>query len=444
MLAGIATLLLLFSCKKDELPPEQALDSTWNIIQTRIWDQNCVICHTAGNTFARQSDLVLDADVAYSQLVGRKPHNQAALNDGLLLVGTQGLESLYTSFLWEKINVEDQEHFYEDHPEYGELMPLSGRPLTNGELAFIRKWIIEGAPEKGMVADPALLEDSSRYEAPPTAFEPLEIPASGYQLHLGPFEVAPHYEREFFYYQPLHNAQAAYVNRVQIRMRPGSHHFILYDFLPGANLPPQESFRDLRNLNGEYLLSTIVTLEDQRFVFGTQWREMDYQFPPGVALKVRANSGFDLNAHYVNRSDTARVGEVFTNLHTIPASEVQHVAKNLFLSHEDFRLPPGKSTTVERVFRFNERRHIFLLTSHAHEHMTAFRIYISGGPRNGELVFFANDWEHPPLLQFDPPLTIEAGQGLKAVATYYNDTPNTLEYGLLSEDEMMIIFGAYY
>lgn len=436
---------LAFSCKKDTLPtPTQTPQSSWEVIQTRIWDTECVVCHTTGSTFARQSDLVLDADVAYEQLIDREPNNEAARKDGLLLVGKKGLESLYTSFLWEKINAPDQEHFYDDHPGYGDQMPLSGRSLTNGQLEYIRKWIINGAPETGFVADIELLNDTSRFVAPATAFVPLDPPANGYQLHVGPFEVAPNYEREFYYYEPLDNAEAVYINRVQISMRKGSHHFILYDFKEDAFLPQPNTMRDLRNLQNQYIFTTIASLTDQRFVFGTQWREMDYQFPPGVALEIKANSGFDMNSHYVNRTNQPKTGEVYTNLHTIDKNQVQHIAKNLFLSYEDFNLPAGKVTTIEETFIFNRKRHIFMLTSHAHEHMTEFRIYIAGGSRDGELVFFANDWEHPPLLKLENPLVIEAGNGLKAVATYNNNTSRDLQYGLLSQDEMMIIFGAYY
>ena len=68
------------------------------------------------------------------------------------------------SFLWEKINVPDEEHFHSEHPFYGELMPLGAPYLTNGELSFIEKWILEGAPEEGIVADPGLLADNSVYE----------------------------------------------------------------------------------------------------------------------------------------------------------------------------------------------------------------------------------------------------------------------------------------
>ena len=59
-------------------------------------------------------------------------------------------------------------------------------------------------------------------------------------------------------------------------------------------------------------------------------------------------------------------------------------------------------------------------------------------------MYIAYDWEHPPILELDPPLTLEPGQGLRLEATYDNNTTRTLRFGLLSVDEMMILFGAYY
>ena len=76
--------------------------------------------------------------------------------------------------------------------------------------------------------------------------------------------------------------------------------------------------------------------------------------------------------------------------------------------------------------------------------MTGFSVYISGGPRNGELVYIVYDWQHPHILELHPPLVLEPGQGLRLEATYNNCTDRTLHFGLLSVDEMMILLGAYY
>jgi len=161
--------------------------STWKIIQQDILDQSCIGCHSVGTSFADQSTLILTADVAYTQLTDHDPHNQAARDDGLELVGTEGLSSLYKSYLWEKINAPDKDHFYSEHPFYGAIMPLGLDFLTNGQLEFIRQWIVAGAPDSGVVADSTILLDTVRYED--FLFEPLALPESGVQYHIEPFEV---------------------------------------------------------------------------------------------------------------------------------------------------------------------------------------------------------------------------------------------------------------
>ena len=171
---------------------------------------------------------------------------------------------------------------------------------------------------------------------------------------------------------------------------------------------------------------------------------MNYHLPPEVALRLQANIGLDLNLHYVNRTDEIMQGEIYTNLHFVEPKDVVHEAKTLNLGKFDIELPPHQVTTLTKVFTFWETRYIFQLFSHAHEHMTEFRVAIDGGPRNGDLVYITYDWEHPPILELDPPLVIEEGQGLKLITTYNNWTDRTLNFGLRSDDEMMILFGGYY
>ena len=450
ILIGSMTCLFASACSDssnslEPEPQEPEVTSTWDVIQTVILDKNCVECHVAGASFATQSDLVLTSNIAYSQLVNRTPNNPTARADGLTLVGTEGLASVGKSFLWEKINAPNQAHYFDDHPGYGALMPLGKPPLTNGELEFVLQWILAGAPSSGNVVDLGLLDDTERYEAP--EFEPLPVPTSGLQFHLGPWDVAPNFEREFFYYEPLNNDQPLFVNRVDMAMRPGSHHLILYDLsdnIPEILVPEPQVFREIRDANGNYIPSTLMITSHLNFVTGTQWPRMTYHYPPGVAMRIPADAGFDINAHYVNRSSEIIQGEIYANLHTVDSSQVEHVAERLFMNNVDINLPPNATTTLNKTFVVDKKVQIFQLFSHAHEHMTEFRVFIDGGPRDGELVYIAYDWEHPPILELNPTLTLEAGQGLRLQATYNNDTNSTINFGFLSSDEMMILFGAYY
>ncbi|MCZ6767178.1 MAG: hypothetical protein O7D32_09640, partial [bacterium] len=351
--SALCLVLIYFAgCSEDTVEPELPLDtgpqetSTWEVIQNRILNEACVGCHISGSSFARQSDLVLTSDVAYSQLIERVPNNQAARGDGMLLVGTGGLASLAKSFLWEKINAPNQEHFFADHPQYGGMMPLGLPSLTNGELAYLKQWIIAGAPADNHVVDRELLKDTSRYEPP--EFLPMDPPESGYQLSVGPFTVAPNYERELFYYVPLGNTEDVFVQRTEIRMRSGSHHFILYRFgddTPLDMIPDPNVIRDIRDPSGEYIVDNLLATQYHRFLLGTQWPLVNYTFPTGVAMRLPADSGLDLNSHFVNRSNTPFDGEVVVNLHTVPLEQVQRVAEPLFLNHNTFELPPKQVTT---------------------------------------------------------------------------------------------------
>ena len=441
--------ILFISCEED---PAKSNDEslsmgrdTWKIIQEDIFATNCVECHTVGTSFANQSNLLLTAEVAYDQLINHPVNNQSAKDNDLERLGTEGLSSLYKSFLWEKINAPDKEHFYSEHPHYGSLMPLGMPYLTNGQLEFIRQWIVAGAPETGIVADSSLLGDTTRFIE--IEFVPLTPPENGMQVHLGPFEVQPQYEREFLNFVTIDTLDEVYIKQVEVTMRPGSHHFILYsfeDFMPSILYPDPGVYRDYRDANGNYIINNLAVTYYHVFFAGTQWPYMNYHFPPGVALKVDINDGLDQNSHYINRTDEVLIGEVYTNIYFADPSEVEHEAHILSINNSNFELPPQETTTLEHTITVGERIHIFQLFSHAHEHMLEFAVEIVGGDRDGELIYFAYDWEHPPILDLDPPITLEAGEGLKLIATYYNWTNETLTFGLLSVDEMMILFGYFY
>ena len=156
---------------------------TWDIIRDDIIVPRCASCHTAGSFYAQQSGLVLSADIAYQEIINTIPTNSSAAEDGLVQISNEGgLLAIQQSYLWEKINIRDEEHYLSDHPYYGEFMPLGGPFLANGQLAFIEEWILAGAPQTGVVVDPILLTDTTIYTSP--EFEILEVPENGLQLHM--------------------------------------------------------------------------------------------------------------------------------------------------------------------------------------------------------------------------------------------------------------------
>jgi hypothetical protein len=413
-------------------------------LQTSVFNRSCAVsgCHVSGAT-APAGNLVLTAGQSYQNLINAIPTNLNARRDGVRRVVPFKSDS---SLLYQKIIVAGGAH----NGEYGNIMPLGNQPLTVGQLEFIRRWIDAGAPKTGEVVEAELLDNQTPQISPD--FTPLAPPpaGTGVQLRVDAFDVTPNFERELFVYRGLGNAQPIYVNRIETSMRALSHHFVLYAFDPSPNFPcntgaPEANkIRDIRNADGTPNIGNMLPMACHVFVGGSMNQRGDYIFPPGVALELPAQMGIDVNVHYVNRTASRITGEAYANLYTIAKAQVQRTARTLNWGNTNISLAPFQRRTLEKTFTVSQPTTIFALTSHMHALGEKFQIEIVGGARNGEVVYESTDWEHPAMLSLTTPIVLQAGQGLKSIITWNNTTSRTVTFGLLSTDEMGIVFGYYY
>lgn len=436
--ALLLSLAVLAACSE---PGDPSLDpaSSFAQLQRHVFDPQCVSCHAQNGSAFAQSGLSLESGVAYQQLVGAQPKNDAARADGLQRVKPF---SAPQSLLYHKLQWNPAHHV--GHA-YGSPMPLGGGSLSAGQIDFVARWIAAGAPREGVVADSSLLLDTK--PAYVETFQPLARPAQGFQLHVDPFEVAPSFEREIFVYRKVGNASVVYVNRVETSMRPNSHHLLVQTFqagTPGPAIPVFDQVRDIRAADNTLIVQNMIPMAYHVFFSGAGTQLEDHVFPAGVALKLPANAALDLNTHFVNRTASPIVGEAFINLYTVDASKVERVASTLELGNEDLSLPPGRRTVVRKTFTFAAATSIVMLTSHFHEHGEQFVIKLAGGPRDGQVVYTSTDWSHPVITWFAQPLVLQRGEGLTSEATYNNTTSRTLTFGLTTQDEMDIVFGYAY
>ena len=269
-------------------------------------------------------------------------------------------------------------------------------------------------------------------------------PGTGFQVTTGKFDVSSNFEREIFIYRDLGNPAPMYVNHIHTKMRPNSHHLVIYTFdtsTPQTILPPFNTIRDLRNPDGSYNYQTESLMGYHDLIGGSMIEEDDYHFPAGVAVLLPAHAGIDLNSHFVNYSGSAIEGEAYANLYTVDPASVQYQAQTLLLPKTDFTLPPHQQTVVTfaQLNNYPVKAKIFMLTSHYHSHGQKFQIQITGGARNGETIYESTDWSHPLEKIFDPPIVLNQGEGIKSIVTYFNNTDATINYGLKSTDEMDVI-----
>lgn len=136
----------------DSCVPTSLFDSTFDRIQTQVFNQSCALsgCHDSQTT---QAGLLLEVGASLGSLVNVVPTNGAAQAAGWLRVaqtvppdmnGENGVGDADTSLLFNKVNGSLQ-------PGMGSQMPL-GQPKLNALLIeIIRLWIEAGAPEVGWV-----------------------------------------------------------------------------------------------------------------------------------------------------------------------------------------------------------------------------------------------------------------------------------------------------
>ena len=437
-------------------------NSTYHDIQDDIFDKSCAnsACHAAPSN---AGNLNLTYGLSYQDLVGRVPQNFAAASAGMKLVDPGNPEN---SFLLTKL-------IGPTVPAQGSRMPLGGGPLHNGKIDAIRTWIAAGAPQEGRLAGVGAL---GVLRDPLETFEPLPapLPGAGYQIRVPPFNIEPGTEREIFYATQITDESGQppqggiFVNKYEIAYPTGSHHFIIYRLTeqgledgilnlgvtPGIGVDPQDSFRELEPLNPQALGNFGV---HRVWIGGTQTGEKTtFEFPKGVALRLAGDTIYDLNAHFVNLLGTETlIGEAYVNLYTVPPEEVEYEAIEIFASVKlgDINIPPGEIRVVKRDLPVRdelERRglhpntvlNVVMLTSHMHRHGELFEI---NQLSTGTLLHRSIAYDNAPITVFDPPLALDADDGLSFACTHNNyDRDVPITFGFTSEDEMCIMFGYYY
>ncbi|MEZ0484113.1 monooxygenase [Fibrella aquatica] len=440
----LAASVLFGSCQPadNEAAPD-SVASDFGLIQTKILTPSCATagCHASeADPSFKQHGLVLAASVAYQNMVGIDPKNTNSKADGHQRVKPFVAQQ---SLLYHKLYTDATHH---NSKNYGNPMPLGMEALSVGQIEFVRRWIDGGAKASGQLIDPSLLDDKTPSTAPNSAFTPPTAPAAGqgFQLAVEAFDVASNFERELFVRRAVGNSTDIYVNRFTVSMRPGSHHFIAYDFNNKSLAPPLNQVRDLRNVDGTLNLLTALQMSNHTYLMGSPNASFEFKFPEGAALLIPANASVDLNVHYVNKSQALIKGESYINLYTTPQSSVTKVVKTLNMSNTNLAIPAKSRVTLNKTFTMSKPSLILSLTSHMHKMGEKFVIKIKGGPRDGEVVYTTTDWEHPDVINFATPIQLAKGEGLTSEITYNNTSAKAIQFGLTSDDEMGIIFGYYY
>ena len=422
---------------------------------TSLFQANCTVgCHNSSDNSGNLNLTGTDQEI-YNRLVNVDPTNPAAQAAGYKRIKPGHPNQSYmvrkcNNNLYQSANLPDL--------SFGTPMPNYPQPaLANEQIELIRQWVYEGAPLTGSPVNTALINSyyqeggiNSIPEPPPVPTEP-----GSFQLHIGKIFLAPQSEKEYFIKYDLGLTEDIYVNRIEMIMADQSHHLIIYKFLPGQDEFFEEGLRLQNPTTGEGSSGNSATLVNA-------WQiSYDTNLPEGTAYLWEAGDVLDMNYHFRNYDlDSILAIEAYINIYTDQSAEEPEIMYSDLLTNLSIYIPNDNENHVFSKADFDLSAQNFInvwqLTSHTHKYGTDFDIFkrnedgsegekIYEGWFNTDYTFNQGyyDFAHPPIRQFEPQIEVNPRLGLIQKATYRNNGPNAVFFGLTTNDEMMVYYLQY-
>jgi hypothetical protein len=271
-------------------------------------------------------------------------------------------------------------------------------------------------------------------------------PEHGKQISFGPFNVAAGGEVQVCRTFKLGNANEMAVNRINVVMNQGSHHFII--------------FRAKRDMGADQTFACwgTVNFDDWEFVLDVnKTGGEDWQLHDGQGFIFEPNQQMMVQSHFVNATtvQSPAGGMVYANLYEIDRAKVQHELYGKFTVNTNLALPPMSNFESYRDCTFNRGVRVVAMTGHFHARGTMFRVREVTDPQTGQFppemilrdqIYCSgpdcecpggaadcperhSGWDSPLFKTFDPPLFIDAIEGVRFTCDFYNYTTNMIGFG---------------
>lgn len=430
---------------------------------TRIYNlfqDKCVSCHSNSSP---QSGLDLEGSgsssqkkqAVYDNLVNIAPANASAAAKGYKYIAKGYPEKSYLLRKVAHTSFESGRYALEQ-PAEGNQMPDGQMALTNIETELIRQWILFGAPQSSNVANETTITNYYNGLGLPTIPPPPAPPqGQGMQLHLGKIFLAPGQEVEYFIKRDLELPANLEVNRLDLKMNSYSHHFILLKYKPGMDAQMADGLRAV----------TVFNFNPEETDYLQAWSTpKDINLPAGTAYTFPQATKVDLNYHLNNYNQDSILGaELYLNIWFQPEGTAQKEMHSdlISLGFFDLVVPSDNQehTFTQADFFGNSPLiyNIWAIRSHTHKYGTDYDVYLRNPDgTKGQQIYegFLDEetgidlgyynWSHPPSAVFEPFVTVPWKDGLIQEAKFRNCcTSPSVEYGLTTDDEMMLYYIQY-
>jgi hypothetical protein len=248
-------------------------------------------------------------------------------------------------------------------------------------------------------------------------------PASDVTFSAGPYTVDGGSELVMCSYVRGTNAAATDVKALQMAQTPGAHHLIVYTVDHPIDLAPHPCIQGGQPGWTEILISQNPTDE--------------VTFPEGVGLTLQPNQQFAMEAHYINSSAAPATWTASFGMTYAPAGSVMQRAAPFVIGSGNIAVPPNGTYSTDVTCALPQDIEVFRVFGHEHAHGTGVTVARVG---DASPLYQTNQWDHPPILQFDAGLPLAKGDQIHVSCDWANAGSTELSY----PTEMCFAVGMYW
>jgi hypothetical protein len=171
-------------------------------------------------------------------------------------------------------------------------------------------------------------------------------------------------------------------------------------------------------------------------VFGSGVGTALLEFPTGVALKIAKGSQVLLNLHLFNVGTDTLTGLSGTRVHTVPESDVVHLAEGLLAGTLSLNIPAGQTTLHIGYCTMSSDVTLFAVAPHMHK-LGIHEKVVAERASAGEVVLLDAPYDfNQQSYQLITALNLAKGDRVRVECTHRNTTDKTVTFGQSSLSEM--------
>jgi hypothetical protein len=208
-------------------------------------------------------------------------------------------------------------------------------------------------------------------------------------------------------------------------MTTGSHHLHVFY---GADNPPSTTVAACAN---PFEFRSLLHVAGQPHLVTT--------YPAGMAAKLKGTTGLRLQAHYLNAGTTPFTANIVVRLTKVDPSTITKWIAQLYFNRTVLTVGKGPGQVVSTTCTVpSTYGQIGLISgaSHMHSRGTHFVATTS----TGTSLVDTTQWDEPPIVAYNPAITLNPNDSITWTCTYDNETGNPLTFGDSAQNNEMCIF----